>query len=158
MDSELIMKNWLTNLATGQHAAHYNYLLEHGEAFDQIARKVPHRSHFKMENRTQGKGCYANSQRFALAYPGVKYYEGFRYSGIVVVNFAWNVVNGKVVEWTNCKGIDSIRPVYFGVEIPVEFLGQNLGKEITLPVEEAPQFSIPVRLDLGMPLLGWYLN
>jgi hypothetical protein len=93
-----------------------------------------------MDKTTQDKGCYANSQRFAQAYPGVKYYEGFRFGRVVVQgrpiipDRAWNIVDGdQVVEWANRRGRDERSPVYFGVEVPVEFT-------------------------LGTPLLGWYLR
>jgi hypothetical protein len=53
-------------------------------------------------------------------------------------------------------------PVYFGVEVPVEFLKRYLGKQIVLPISspetEAPGISIPVELTLGTPLSGWYLR
>jgi hypothetical protein len=38
--SEGIIRNWIRKLATGEHAAYYQHLLEHGEAFDQFAHKV----------------------------------------------------------------------------------------------------------------------
>jgi hypothetical protein len=122
-----------------------------------------------MDNKTWDKGCYVNSQRFAQAYPGVKYYEGFRFGGVVVQgrpiipDCAWNVVDGdQVVEWANGRGRDERSPVYFGVEVPVEFLKRYLGKQVVLPISspeaEAPGISIPVELTLGTPLLGWYLR
>jgi hypothetical protein len=67
----------------------HQHFLDNGESFDKIApKRLPKHRHFKMDNRTQGQGSYANSQRFAQAYPGVKYYEGFRFAGLVPVNFA----------------------------------------------------------------------
>jgi hypothetical protein len=58
----------------------------------------------------------------------------------------------------NSKGHDVRSPVYFGVEVPVEFLKRYLGKQIVLPNPECPGISIPVELTLGTPLLGWYLR
>ena len=170
MTSEEIIRRWIEGLAEGKHAAYYQHILVNGEAFDKIGRKrLPKRRHFKMENKTQGKGCHANSQRFAQAYPDVKYYEGFRFGGVVVqgypiiANFAWNVVDGDtVVEWTNWKDQDEHSPVYFGVEVPVAFLNRYLGKQVALPMSlpkpGSPVLSIPVDLTLGTPLLGWYLR
>lgn len=164
MTSEEIIRKWIEGLAGGQHDAYYQHILDNGEAFDKIApKRLPQYRHFRMENKTQGKGCTANSQRFAQAYPGVKYYEGFRFAGLVPVNFAWNVVDGDwVVEWVNSKKIDVCSPLYFGVEVPVDFLNRYLGKRGALPISSPkpgkPGFSIPVDLILGVPVLGWYLR
>lgn len=170
MTSEEIIRKWIEGLAEGQDAAYYQHFLDNGEAFDKIARKrLPKLRHFKMENKTQEAVSYANSQRFAQAYPDVKYYEGFRFAGLVVqglpiiANLAWNVVDGDtVVEWVNSKDVDVCSPVYFGVEVPVEVLKRYLGKRVALPASspkpESPGISIPVDLTLGTPLLGWYLR
>jgi hypothetical protein len=170
MTSEEVIRKWIEELADGAHAAYYQHILNNGEAFDKIARKrLPQYRHFKMENKTQEEGSYVNSQRFAQAYPGVQYYEGFRFAGLVIqgfpiiANFAWNVVDGDtVVEWVHSKDADMCSPVYFGVEVPVEFLKRYIGKQIALPMSlpkpGSPGLSIPVDLTLGTPLLGWYLR
>jgi hypothetical protein len=165
MTSEDIIRKWIEDLATGAHGPHYRHILENGKAFDKIARRLSQRRHFKMDNKTRDKGCFVNSQRFAQAYPNVKYCEGFRFGGVVVQgcpiipDCAWNVVDGdQVVEWANWKGQDGRSPVYFGVEVPVEFLKRYLGKQIVIPNPECPGISVPVDLTLGTPLLGWYLR
>jgi hypothetical protein len=60
----------------------------------------------------------------------------------------------------NSRGVDSVPPVFFGVESPVSFLKENIGKEIVLPIPgcESPEIAVPVRLTLGTPLLPWYLR
>jgi len=170
MTSEEIIRKWIEGLAEGQDAAYYRHILENGEAFNKIAgKRLPKYRHFKMDNRTQGQGSYANSQRFAQAYPGVKYYEGFRFAGLVIQGFpviangAWNIVDDDtVVEWVNSKTTDVCSPVYFGVEVPVEFLKRYLGKQVVLPKSVpqpgSPVLAIPVPLLLGTPLLAWYLR
>jgi hypothetical protein len=158
--SESIIRSWIEQLVSGQDAAYYQYLLDHGRAFERVARKSPLLRHFRRENKTVGKGCYANSQRLASGYPSVKYYEGFRYGGVVPVNFAWNVLDDLVVEWTNWPGADSVAPVYYGVEVPIEFLKRYLGKEVVVPTAEpSPSgVSVPLRLLVGTPLLSAYLR
>ena len=170
MTTEEVIRKWIENLANGQDAAYYQHILEKSEAFDKIApKRLPKRRHFKMENRTDGQGSYANSQRFAQAYPDVKYYEGFRFAGLVIqgypviANGAWNVVDeDTAVEWVNSKEADVCSPVYFGVEVPVEFLKRYLGKRVVLPKSVpqpgSPGLAIPVHMTLGTPLLGWYLR
>lgn len=166
MTSEEIIKKRIEELANNANGAYYQYILANGQAFDKMAQKrLPQFRHFKMENRTQDQGCYANSQRFAQAYPGVKYYEGFRFAGLVIqglpiiADFAWNVVDGDmVVEWVNSKRADVCSPVYFGVEVPIDFLKGYLGKEIVLSNSESPGIAVPVPLELGTPLLSWYLR
>ena len=58
----------------------------------------------------------------------------------------------------NWKGQDERSPIYFGLEVPLEFLKRHLGKELVLPNPESPGIAIPVHLALGTPLLGWYLR
>lgn len=163
-----IIRQWIeARSANGGNAPYYRHILENGKAFNNIVRKSPKVRHFKAENKTVGKGCYANSQRFAQAYPGVRYFEGFRFGGIVVqgypivAEFAWNVEGYLVVERTK-KLKEEAAPVYFGVEVPVGFLKSHLGKDVCLPRSSTtpaePGMSIPVSLTLGTPLLFWYLR
>lgn len=154
------IRNWIGKLASGGTHPQYQHLLDHGEAFTAIAPAFPQLRHFKKENKTVGIGCYATSQRFALAYPGVKYYEGYRYGGnLVVVDFAWCVVGGRVVEWTKGKVIDTEPPTYYGVEIPVTFLYRFLCKGVLwVSDDQEGDVIAPMKLRFGMPLLHCWLK
>jgi hypothetical protein len=62
----------------------------------------------------------------------------------------------------NSKASDVCSSVYFGVEVPAEFLSRYLGKQVALPMSlpkpGSPGLPIPVDLTLGTPLLAWYLR
>ena len=72
------------------------------------------------------KQCYYNSM---MAHPELEYWEGWA-AGIIPVNHAWNVKDGKVVD-TTWSLLDYQREqaehiVYLGIHIPREFMVSQL--------------------------------
>jgi hypothetical protein len=157
-------RDYLQQRAHAQSAGHFKYLLGHGTFFENgtTGSDLPQVQHFKTEQKTIGTGCYSNSQRFALMYPGVRYYEGYRSavvdgrpcSVIPPIEHAWVVAEGKVVDLSLPRK-DVERTTYFGVEIPVEFLGKWIGKKFVPPGQRV---AVVATILPGTPLLGWYVK
>ena len=147
----------------GPDAGRYRHLLANGAFFPEgsAGSSSARTRHFQKEQKTSGKGCYANSQRFASMYPGVRYFEGYRSAvidgrpclSIPPIHHAWAIDGGLVADST-LPSDDLRRTAYFGVEIPAGFLREWIGKEYRVP----GRVSVPVTISLGTPLLGWYLQ
>lgn len=75
--------------------------------------------------RYKMKECFYNAQHLATMASGIKYVEGYLYSGIIPLEHGWNTINGKVIDFTmyhqnGGKPILGEIPAgwdYFGVEM-----------------------------------------
>ena len=94
-------------------------------------------------------------------YPA-RYFEGYRTAvvdgrpcpAIPPIEHAWVVVEETVVDLSLPRK-DVGRTAYFGVEVPVTFLREWVGKKYIPPGQQA---AVGSPIVLGTPLLGWYLT
>lgn len=122
------------------------FFKEHGKFFVSQAltpeEKVIVWPAIQKPSRYKMKECFYNSQVISQRY-GLKYVEGYCFSGLIPVQHAWNAINGKVIDVTLKKSnggkvIAGIIPdgwEYFGVDFPIEEIGRIWREyQMSLPV------------------------
>jgi hypothetical protein len=92
--------------------------LAHLRSGDDVNREESISAQAFLESRM--KECYYNAQRFALAFDGIRYFEGFA-SAIIPVEHAW-IVNdrGEIIETTWPVSGEYPPLEYYGIEIPTD--------------------------------------
>lgn len=85
-------------------------------------------SAWKRERAPASGECFQNAKRFCLDCADARYFEGFVLIAGMPMHHAWNVLDGKVVDFTYEaadqktfleRGYrESLDPIYFGVEVP----------------------------------------
>ncbi|VTR93377.1 unnamed protein product [Gemmata massiliana] len=76
--------------------------------------------------------CFCNAKKFCLGCPEARYFEGFYLIAGFPIHHAWNVLDGKVVDFTfeqvNREMLEergyceTLYPLYYGLEVPRESL------------------------------------
>jgi hypothetical protein len=118
-----------------------DFLLQHGKHFGSQSLTKEESDYLKtlygMTKRYKMKQCFYNAQSLAQISNGkIKYVEGYLHSGIIPIEHTWNVLNGKVLDFTmshanNGKPILGIIPVgwdYFGIDLPTKMITQYWNK------------------------------
>jgi len=108
------------------------YILSHGTLF--IGRE-PSKNVVVPTFKPKSKQCYYNSQLLALeASEDIQYIEGYAFDGLLPLEHAWCVSDGKVIDVTwevtdrkNKENHDQTC-IYYGIEIPMDFVWENMRK------------------------------
>lgn len=111
--------NSYRDLAKDEAKKYWQWILQNGESFDAFE---PMDKHLKKVVKPRIRQCYKNSQYLATLRPSeYKYYEGWMYEeGLVPIEHAWLVKDGKVIDLT-LSLLPDRKPVhYFGVHIPIK--------------------------------------
>jgi hypothetical protein len=100
----------------------YEFLLEHGRAFNGVPWKV-----HKGKGYRRGKvgNCYENAWRHAIRNRDLTYHEGFAYAGIIPTEHAWCVdSDGVVVDptWRERDELPETEWSYFGIPLGLSVL------------------------------------
>ena len=80
------------------------------------------------------KDCYCNAASFALDHEQAIYFEGYYLDALMPILHAWNLVDGKIVDFTmeaadkTRKGKANLTSLYFGVEIPTAFVSKQIAR------------------------------
>ncbi len=106
------------------------YILSHGTLF--IGRE-PSKNVVVPSFKPKSKQCYYNSQLLALE-ENIQYIEGYAFDGLLPLEHAWCVSDGKVIDVTwevtdrkNKENHDQTC-IYYGIEIPKGFVWENMSK------------------------------
>lgn len=118
----------MLKIAGERQKQYFEWLLERGVTFTE---NDPRTAPFEVVI----KGCYNNSIRGTI-YSGLEYWEGFYVTEIgIPFDHAFNVENGKVVDYTVAKFGFTVSE-WFGVQIPPMILAEYIssGEEVLTPL------------------------
>jgi len=112
-----------------------DFLLQHGKHYLSQTLTKEETNYLKKlyyeTKRYKMKQCFYNAQSLSqFSGDKIKYVEGYLYSGIIPIEHAWNILNGKVLDFTmshanNGKPILGLIPAgwdYYGVDLPTKMI------------------------------------
>ena len=115
------MWGWTDEMGLALCSHYFKWLMDNGQYYerdDERMNELLETSYYQPEL----KQCYQNSL-FMMQEDGVGYCEGYMISSSlpIPIEHAWNVVDGKVVDFTSSLWdwkADDEKRIYFGVEMP----------------------------------------
>lgn len=139
-------------------SAYNKLILEQGEVFYKVVHsdKIAQAKEWRKNNRPQIKQCFYNSQLFVVVSELGDYYEGYCHDGLLPFHHAWNVIDGKVVDFTLEARDRSLKrqkiknnatsPAYLGVKVPKRALMENIVKTgVAEPIAQKVYLKMDIR-------------